>query len=287
VRRLLLFAMVLASPRGTGTTWGQFPDPPDLASCTQDLFLAEPEHYYGDFSSVFTTPHCSGNGLLLRDGSAVESVVDLVLEGPGARWTHRRTYNSRVTGSTSLGNRWFGGDADVRLRQAGTNVEVLLSALSKRTFAGSMLTPPVDTHLRLVHEPALQEYVLTNEKTGDIWLFHDFTVVTPLRGKLKQRTSRVWRVQVAPGQAKLGAVFSYDANGRLVGITAPARQNATISFEYLPDSPDKISQVHVCAGTETQRVEYTYKSASHAADVGSDGDLVQVKTSVRVTNGVD
>ena len=220
-----------------------------------------------------TLPARSSAPIYFRQGAAVEDVVDLQVPGAsGLDFMVRRSYSSRVEGSALLGGKWLANLGERRLvQQAGSDVALIVDATSKRVFTLNLgyYTAPGDSTLSLVHDAANYQYVLTNWLTGEVDIFHDFSGSNP--GRLKERTTLTWR-------GRAGTRYSYE-NSQLTEITTAAGQSYTIVFTYTGDTISKI-EVRTGVGTSTriQEVEYTYyNSQSHSADLGSDGDLVQVR----------
>ncbi len=220
----------------------------------------------------------------LRYGSASEEVADLFLPTPAFDWGLSRSYSSGINGNTGNGNKWLSGVADMYLLQQGTDVALLINANSKAVFTGAgtpvAYTAPGDTSFELEHDATAKEFVLTNRRTKEYITFFDFTVTpTAKRGKLKEESTLQWNFQ-----NKTGFQYSYNViTGALTQITSPEGQDYNI---VITRSGTRITKVEIKDGTTVlQRVEYTYYEdvATPSADLGSSGDLVQVKVSRRAT----
>ena len=102
-------------------------------------------------------------------------------------------------------------------------------------------------------------------------------------GRLKEKTTRAWR---AAGEE--GVLFAYDEESeQLIQITTADGQDYNVVPDY---TGDRITEIEVRTGGDTstrvQEVTYTYfDSQVHSADLGSDGDLVQVTISALRTGG--
>ena len=142
------------------------------------------------------------------------------------------------------------------------DVNLILSASSVRGFTqdpnGSTndYTSQNDSNLSLVNDPNNDQFVLTDESTGQVFVFHDFNT-TPT-GRLKEITTRQNREQNVDG-----TVFSYDGSGTLVSVTLPEGQDYYVEFKY----ESQASSLHVSRilvwktvskNDQLMEVEYTY-----------------------------
>ena len=229
-------------------------------------------------------PIATMDPIYLKKGTVSEEATDLSLPGPTFGWSMSRSYNSGGTGASALGNLWLNADADRYLVQSGSNIAMLVNANSQRVFTGSgsppTYTAPGDSTLKLVRDAGNLEYVLTDTTSNVRYTFHDFTVTTVAeRGKLKTRSSLQWN-----SQGNFGLEYYYGAGGKISQITTADGQDYTIAFTY---SGSAISKVEIKNGaTVLQRVEYTYYQnvTSPSTDIGTTGDLVQVKVSSDASN---
>ncbi|MEZ6032023.1 MAG: RHS repeat-associated core domain-containing protein [Planctomycetaceae bacterium] len=229
-------------------------------------------------------PTSTMDPIYLKYGTVAEAATDLSLPGPAFGWSMERTYNSGGTGVSSLGNLWLSGDADQYLVQSGANIAMIVSANSQRLFTGSGTPPtytaPADSNLKLTHDSGNDEYILTDAIDNIRYTFHDFTVTTVVeRGKLKGRSSLQWN-----SQGNFGLEYYYNSTGKISQITTSDGQDYTIAFTY---SGSAITKVEIKDGTTVlERVEYTYYQnvTTPSTDIGTTGDLVQVKVSRDATN---
>ncbi|WP_339910566.1 RHS repeat-associated core domain-containing protein [Symmachiella dynata] len=214
--------------------------------------------------------------IYLRKGSVIEDATDLFVPGPGIGWSLNRSYNSSGTGASSLGNRWLNEDADMYLYQSGANISLQLNAFSQLLFtsSGSTYSPPDDTSLTLEHDSGAKVYIVTNTNDNMRYVFNDFTVTNAAhRGLLIEKTTLQW------SSAYTGLEYLYDASGLITQIITADGQGYSIVFTY---SGTVITKIEVKDGaTVLQEVEYTYYGdvTSPSTDIGSSGDLVQVKVS--------
>ncbi len=224
-------------------------------------------------------PASTCNPVLLQHGTVSETVTDLTIDGPVFGWSMTRTYSGRVTGSTSLGNNWTAGDRDMRMFEDGDDIMLFVNAGSKRIFTGSGSPPTYtsadDDSFELTHDTTEDEYVVTDTESNKRFIFHDFTVIpVDERGLLKERTTIDWQ-----SQSKAGIEYSY-TSGDLTLITTADGQDYSIVFTYDGDTVTKVEVKNTSAVVIAQ-VEYTYYDdvTSPSTDLGSSGDLVQVKVS--------
>jgi len=222
----------------------------------------------------------------LRNGSVTEQATDLIISNPTFSTLISRTYNSETqgTGSMSLGDGWMGSPADVYLYPGDNqDVELISSATSRLVFgynAGSYDSPE-DVDLTLQYDSQNHKYTLTNDVTGDVWIFHDFTI-SGCAGRLDERTTKA--LQYAN---KTGTTYSY-SNGQLDYLVTPADQSDKIDYAYSTNYDDVIVYNGNGGGaTAIKKVRYThFISGTHHGNVGSSsGDLVQVKVSILATDG--
>jgi hypothetical protein len=180
-----------------------------------------------------------------------------------------------------LGSKWLSDSLEYRLVAEGSNVALISDATSKRVFTSNygFYSSPGDSSLTLQQDSMNARFILTNWQTGDVSIFHDFTTSSP--GLLKEQTTLEWR-----SAGREGSIYTYSGT-QLNQITTPDGQDFNIYFGY---TGSKITQIEVRTGTDPstriRQVVYTYfNSYTHSADLGSDGDLVQVKTRVLKTGG--
>ncbi len=188
------------------------------------------------------------------------------------------------TGDSALGNKWLGRAADQYLIDKGSSqVALLVNAASQLTFTGSgspvTYAAPDGNSLRLEHDSTNKEFILTDIDGSRYDVFHDFTVAGGKSGKLKERSTREWN-----SQSKAGFGYTYTAGGDLSQITTPAGQDFNIAFTYTSSRITKV-EVKNASSVLIQQADYTYYDdvTTPSTDLGSSGDLVQVKMSSRTT----
>jgi hypothetical protein len=232
-------------------------------------------------------PEATVDPVYLFNGSVTESAVDLVVSGPGFSWKQYRTYDSANPGQTQLGGKWISGNGDLRLVdvQGSNQVSLLATASSQRLFTEDPetgeLTAQADSTLTMEYDEQAGEYVMTDWNSGAVHVFHDF-LTSSYQGRLKESTTLSWKAA-----GKDGTLYSYDANGLLSQITTPEGQDYNIVFTF---SNGRMTRIEVRTGaltsTRVQEVDYTYfDSQTHSADLGADGDLVQVRRATLKTGG--
>ncbi|MCA9077796.1 MAG: hypothetical protein KDA93_22405, partial [Planctomycetaceae bacterium] len=242
-----------------------------------------PGCYYG----ICTRPPASsGFPVLFYRGSSTESVRDLSLSTPLGGWSVYRSYDSTATGTTALGNKWLGGGADEYLVEDGANIKLHTSAAALVEFTASG-SPPTYTAangqtLELTHDSTEQEFIVTDKIGPERTTYHDFTVTnTAHQGRLKEDSTREWHTQ-----GKAGFVYSYQANGNVNQITTPEGQDFNIVYTYNGTAITKV-EVKNALSVLIAQVDYTYYGGvtTPSTDLGSSGDLVQVKVSKADTSG--
>jgi hypothetical protein len=229
------------------------------------------------FAALAVLPAVTNQPIYLRRGAVIEHAVDVRLPGPVPGWVGTRSYSSLATGSASLGGKWLGSFSEQRLvSQGASDVALVVDATSKRVFRMNLgyydSVGPADATLTLVHDAANSQFVLTNWYTGEVDLFHDFLSSYP--GRLKERTTLGWRAGTLDGASP-----THNMSNQITQVTTAEGQDYNIVFSYTGSA---ISKIEVRTGVDTStrvvEVQYTYfNSMSHSADVGSDGDLVQVR----------
>jgi RHS repeat-associated protein len=225
------------------------------------------------------------NPVYLRYGYTLESATDIDLPGPGTGWSMQRTYSSGISGTTTLGNKWFGGMADVYLSQ-GPELSIILmeNATSMTIFSsyGSGYTAPTDSALVLTPNSTTHQLTVTDSLSNVLYTFNDFSAVTPtaVQGKLNSQSTLQWNTQ-----GNSGAAYSYSTKGYLSQITTSTGQDYNIAFTWT--TSDRISQIQVtdASGTLLQQANYTYYEnvTNPSTNLGTTGDLVQVQVSTKAT----
>ena len=263
------------------------------------------------------TPRTSGNPVLYHNGSVLEREVDIALPGQSMGWSLVRSYNSALvqyngTSSveleTPLGHRWLGTAKGPFLSDRGNGtVDLVETASNKRTFVydNNVYVAPPNYHATLAKESmtdaddldddtvlseVIDKFTLTEHDTGDVFVFlgFDSDVATAYHGRLKERTNRQLIADVQTGH-----VYSYNAEGYVSKIVPAGEQGVAdeyeIDFAYVTsgDNEGRLLTVEVQHDDlPIKRVAYTYmdpSNALHSSDLGSPGDLVQVKTSRRAS----
>ncbi|MEX2027082.1 MAG: hypothetical protein WEH44_07270, partial [Pirellulaceae bacterium] len=289
----LMVAMLVIPLPPAYATFPPTPDPPD--NCTPVSYCRRnPFGCYGVCQLNIPLIVCAGqpvaqacDPIFFRYGSVSEQQTDLHLSAQALDWAMERSYtsNTQFSGTSRLGNMWLGGPADMYLVQNGTDIWLLVNANSKRTFTGSgtpvTYTAPDDSNLQLVADTTNQQFILTDTVGNVRSTFHDFTVTnTLLRGKLKEQSTLQWFAQ-----GKSGFQYSYDATTGLVSqITTPPGQDYSIVFSYSGSYISKVEIKNAGGTVVLEKVEYTYYEnvTSPSTDIGTTGDLVQVKVSRQV-----
>lgn len=216
----------------------------------------------------------------LKDGAVLESATDLYVSGPAISWTQTRHYNGALTGAADFANKWTSGNTDYTLVSSGTSVWLIYNANSRAIFTADGLggfISPSGFHLKLVHDSGNSQYVVTDTRTHVVSIFHDFTVTnTAHRGKLKEVTKVAWRTAGSDG-----LLYTLDSAGEVSQIISSEGQAYSIDFTR---EAGHIKRIRVKEGTELlEEVEYTYRHyvSGASTDIGTTGDLVQVKNSIR------
>ena len=224
----------------------------------------------------------TGGGVDLRNGAVAMPKCDLKATASGLSLLVPRTYSSRTSGSGTMGSKWLSGTVDYRLVQEGaSDVAVITDATSKRVFTMNMgtYTGPSDSSLTLQRDTMNYQFILTDWRTGAVNIFHDLSTSAP--GRLKEETTLDWR---AAGRE--GTLYTY-TNSVLTQVTTPDGQDYNQVFSYTGTKLTKLElRTGATTATRFKVVDYTYfNSYEHSADLGSDGDLIQVKTSALKTGG--
>jgi RHS repeat-associated protein len=201
------------------------------------------------------------------------------------RWGVGRSYASNGTGSTTQGNKWLNSAADTYLVQQGSNVSLLVNAITRVNFRFNSTTntyaAPTTSYLSLTHDTTNQQFIITSQMRNFRHTFNDFSVTnTALRGKPKQLSTLHFNAQ-----SKSGITYSYNTNGTISQLTSCSGQDYNIVFTY---SAGLITQVQVkdASGNLLRQANYTYYQnvTSPSTDLGHTNDLVQVQMSRKATN---
>ncbi|MCA9232949.1 MAG: hypothetical protein KDA57_20040, partial [Planctomycetales bacterium] len=189
---------------------------------------------------------------------------------------------------TAVGSRWLSGTQGPYLTEDDV---VVVSASSTRNFTSG---PPSDYHatLETTGTGSDQRRVLTEYDTGVVYIFYSFdpAISVEKRGLLREKTTR------ANQEASLsGTIYDYNASGFLSSITPadPQDTNYSIDFTYYTSGAETgwLEKIEITEGTTVvARAEYWYQDnaddlvSTPTSDLGSAGDLVQVRVSKRATN---
>ena len=175
----------------------------------------------------------------------------------------------------------------------GNDIEVYISASDKRTFkkVGNDWVAPAGCNVTLIksNSGVNELYTYTDLTTGAMAVFYGMnpSVSGELHGRLKERKN-----QSFDGISKTGTEYSYVASGAARGKVDRATTSEGWEVDYSYKANGRLEKVEaydgsVAAGTLIQKSEYTYYEdviPNHTA-LGSDGDLVQVKTSRKLSDG--
>ncbi|MCU0962921.1 MAG: DUF6531 domain-containing protein, partial [Pirellulaceae bacterium] len=142
------------------------------------------------------------------------------------------------------------------------------------------MTAPEDSLLVLAQDTTNAQFVLTDWHSGEVHIFHDLASDHP--GRLKESTTLAWR---ASGQD--GTLYTYNASHQVTQITTAEGQDYNVVCAY---TNNRLTKIEVRTGADTstriRQAEYLYfDSQTHSADVGADGDLVQVTLSALRSGG--
>jgi RHS repeat-associated protein len=196
-----------------------------------------------------------------------------------------RSYANNGSGATSQGNKWLNSAADMYLTQHGSNVSLLVNAVSQVLFtfnsSTSTYSAPRASYLQLTHDTTNQQFIITSQMLNFRHTFNDFSLTnTALRGKPKQLSTLHFNAQ-----SKSGITYSYNSGGTISQITSCSGQDYNIVFTY---SAGLITQIQLkdAAGNLLRQVAYTYYQnvTSPSTDLGHTNDLVQVEVSRKATN---
>jgi len=270
-RSLLLAATLLTALIGLAATTALVADErlPSVAACSD---------------STATLP------VGLRDGSVVEKATDLTVPGPRFPWTQERSYNSsQVSGNSAMGGGWFSTNGDCRLTPGANNAVVFVDGANSKqvfSFRDDKYSASKDGKLTLEKYVSPSDnghyFRVTDTVSSKVDIFYDLGGSNA--GLLREKTTRDWLAQ-----GKAGTRYSYDS-GRLATISTAQGQDYFIAFTYTGREKDaKLSKVEVrthAKGALLKDVAYTYFTPGrHSPDVGTDGDLVQVRTRELKSNG--
>jgi hypothetical protein len=196
---------------------------------------------------------------------------------------------------TALGHRWLGPPRGPYLVKNGSEVSVIFSAYTRRTFKGaasdppSNFTSPTDYNASLLHNAngageGDDTYTLTEHDTGLVFIFfglNETAVTHP--GRIKERTTRAYKAA-----GKTGTTYTYEMSGYVSKIVPADPQGALYELKftyYTSGAVGRLERIELKFGsipatrTTIAKVEYTYRLTTGNDDLGSSGDLTQVKVS--------
>ena len=286
----------------------------ELAPEVYDNELPPDIAFSADTSGCLNCAAVTDAPILLSTGAVTENVTDLSIPSPlGKAWSHPRSYYSNLNSGngeepTGLnGAKWFGGMQTMLLRQISNSGDIVLriSSTSSRRFTGAngTYTAPTDYNATLVRTgtgTSDEEYTLTLNQTGEVYVFYGFAssdsnpsnnIKSWLRGKLKERTSRYFQTNDASDI--YGETYYYNTRGLLLMVMTALPQNYCIIYNYnLSGSAiNRLKSINVHAGPSATgpliaKAEYTYyeELTNPNSYIGSPGDLVQVKVSKRLSD---
>jgi RHS repeat-associated protein len=236
-------------------------------------------------SPGIVAPPASTGTVIYGTGSAFEQATDISISAPGITLAFTRSYingASKLGGATTQGNNWINDVNDRFLASGGTGIiNVLLDAATERTFtqSGSTWVPPQDCFSALTFDSTNSQYVFTDQSNNLRWTFNNI-VAHPYSGSPIETTT-----QQLFTQGKSGFVYTLNGSGLPSQITSPTGQNYSILITYA--GLDYLSQIQVkdASGNLLEQVNYTYYQdvTSPSTDLGTSGDLVQVKVSKKAT----
>lgn len=231
-------------------------------------------------------------------GHVIESANDVSLPGiaPGTGFAQSRSYSSGHRNSTAyqprslLGARWVIGQADMILNEVGSDIELYVDATSKRVFtnptvvgSATVYDAPSDMNVTFVKTGigANEIFTLTNIDSGEVLVFYglDSSVAAGSAGRLKLQSTRA----IQSKKFVSGLEFTYNEFGRITLVTTAQGWSATYTYVGGGSSVAyRIRSIEIKNGASTvlSDVEYTYYDdvSSPSSDIGSSGDLVQVRT---------
>jgi len=237
----------------------------------------------GIFSATTPAP------ISLFRGAVLERATDLSLPTPISNWQHERTYTSRLNQRTDVhGHQWLGGFQSRIIFSVDGGVRYRVNASASWLFQEKQgsFSPGSNFDATLVRQntDAGTEFILTRNDSGDVEIFYglDDAIPAPLRGKLKERTTRHYQ-----SLKQTGETYTYDDQGRLTKIVTASPQQHRIRYTYETTNEGRVFlqkiEVTDSAKVKIAEIEYVYfdTATNPHADLGLPGDLVQVKVSER------
>jgi len=254
------------------------------------------------------------------NGSVIENETDLFINGPLGGWRHQRSYNSMLDTRTYnnpnyniQGRRWTGGAQAIYLRQHSENdtMELFLTATSRYVFkdnnpgkVNGTYTGPDEFNATLTKSVALSYlvYTLTFPNSGEVYIFKEKDPMDPCWGitgaqsdiiPLVERTNLTYLTQ-----GLIGETYSYDNNQKLALVVTASPQSYFIKYTYYATGGASgcLKKIEVFDGSPSDldgkiaEAEYLYADgqimSNYYNDVEALGDLVQVRVSELLTDGV-
>jgi RHS repeat-associated protein len=224
--------------------------------------------------------------VLYQYGAAYEKATDISLSAAGMNWSLSRSYVNGAAsagGASTQGNKWLNSVTDKWLYMPNSStINVFLDATTERTFtlSGSTWVGPQDGYSTLTYDSANSQYVFADQINNLRWTFIDYSAFNNRNdGGIKEEST----LQLFT-QGKAGFQYTLTA-GLPTQITTPTGQDYNIVFTY--DTSDYLTQVQLkdVSGNLLEQVDYTYYQhvTSPSTDLGTTGDLVQVKVSKKAT----
>jgi len=295
--RLLLSVSICAA--ASGVARGQccrltvHEAPPPCGPCDACCWAKDPVSGSPPNGSL---PSHTGGPVYLLFGAAVERGPGLELPGPTFSLVQEITYDSSTarTGDTVLDRQWVSRMGDMRLYECGLEGGDVELRKSGETYTDKWpdstlkLEKFTDTKPFFYGDGERDYFRLTNTVTGDMYIFYDFDDEhTPgyKQGRVRSRTTREWRAV-----GRQGAIYTYDNDGRIDQITSAEGQDYFIEFYYederIAESTTRIEFKTGSSGTTIAEIAYTYYvKGTYPENLGTDRDLIQVRTSWLDTAG--
>lgn len=247
-------------------------------------------------------PAATSYPIYLKRGSVIERATDVSLPGITFGWSHSRSYDSALDATSGTyfapnGEKWFGGISQMYILESGGGIVFYSDASSKRTFTwnGSSYDSPdsYDATLEKVFDGPADRFELTHHPSGRMYIFYGFNSSnnTYEKGKLKTVTSVDFEEA-----GEDGIEYHYQSDDRVDYIVVS--QGWYIDYEYLTSGSEsgRLNKIEVyndttdVGNTPIKTVEYTYygeESYYASSDIGSTGDLVEVKVTEEMSDGND
>ncbi|MDR3110372.1 MAG: hypothetical protein LBU65_11925, partial [Planctomycetaceae bacterium] len=288
-RSTVLLGLILSVVMTCGVTFGDILNDEDSLT---------PAAFADSDDSVFAAT--TSDPILLHRGTVLETSTDLSFDTPIGTWEHTRTYQSGLRLQQNVndkrdvqGQQWLSGTGSRVLTKIGDNIRLTRTASNSRVFMfdNDKYVPPAGLDASLVKRgaDATEEFVLTFNDSGSVYIYYGFhsSVAEALRGKLKEKSNLNYQAAKLAGER-----YTYDDGGVLVSVTTAEPQSYYIKYSYskTEQNINRLTRIEVFAGDNTAlkfaQSEYTYYEFLPLPneDVGSFGDLIQVKTSILLSD---